>query len=93
MYGYEQVTQMIELYIKTLEGLEFSKKRDQALRLLGNIDACVQISGCSMTPWQNRLDRAMVQLMSDPPKPPSVPTELPPALRTAIADGKNLPSV
>ncbi|NDQ57311.1 MAG: hypothetical protein GZ088_09595 [Acidipila sp.] len=76
----DEVIRLAETYVKQLEGLEYSKNRDLALKLTGCVDTCIHIGEVGGDNWNTRVQQALKKCMMDrvPLRPISV--EIPPEL-------------
>jgi hypothetical protein len=68
MKAYELVIKMAESFVIQLEGLKFTKQEKLAIKLVGEIDACITIAEVTSDPWNTRVAHAMVAVMADPPQ-------------------------
>ena len=78
---YEKGTALAEAYVRQLEGLAFSKKRDLAISIRGGINACILILDRDGKSWNARTEKAMAEVMMNAP-----------AIATMTEDHSGLPA-
>jgi hypothetical protein len=84
MMEINQITNLVEQYVKQLESLKYSKNSSMAVRLSGAIDCGILISGLSADQWSRRVTLALNEIMANQPSAQSLPSNLPDTLAKAV---------